>query len=153
MVQKRILSPDEVGELAPHWYELDPDKLRRITTRSTRRVKIHGTGQVGDVLDVTPILVYSPQQIGEQKFGKRDIILNGKHRAGISYVRESSLAAVVVRTAAEIRNHVKQACFGDLDADSFVAIIDDHQKYLSIVNANGTPTIKAMVEKFRHLFI
>ncbi len=148
MALKQILSPDEVGELAPHWHELDKAKLDRIRTRSTRRVKLHGQHKSGEVLDVAPILYYARPHTMD-----RPTILNGKHRAAISFMRGVSLLAIQIATAAEIRHHVKLECLGDLTAEDLEELIDDRQKYLSIVDQNGTPTIRALVEKNRHLFI
>lgn len=119
MLSKRILQPSEVGELVPHWFELEEGKLARIATLQTRPVTLrnhyHGDHIKADVLDVPPIVICP-----SSTFSRKDFLLNGKHRGVVSIVHDIPLLAVHIETRKDLLHCLPQKCLGDLSLERLI---------------------------------
>ena len=115
MAERRVLSPKEIGELVPHWPDLDPRKIEGIRTRTVERIRLRlgdsGSHQTHDVLAV-PAVITCPSSNG---IG--DFLLNGKHRSAIAIIGGYNLAAYHVRDLNDIENGLPKDAIGDMDKE------------------------------------
>lgn len=146
MIEKSIIYPNEIGELIPHWYELDPAKLIRIQPRYSRHVKVrdgaHGNHIASDVFNVPPILT-CPSGIQREK----EMIINGKHRAALAYLKGLPLVKIRVDTRSALKHCLPRESRGNLDITELERTFDDRAAYEEICRNMGVPTIKELVAK------
>lgn len=149
MIEKLIIEPADIGNLVPHWYEVDIDKMSRIRTRSTRRISVplkSGGHLVSEVLDVPPVLI-APATTRPGS----DVILNGKHRAALAYINQRRIYVIRAHVRSDIRHHVPRECYGDLELDALEDVFDERAKYELLCAGRGVGTMHDLVMAHRDL--
>jgi hypothetical protein len=144
MVQKKVLTPTELGRLTPQWPELNQSKLDRLENSISRSFKTCGVVTRGScfrgdnqrilhdkiVLSTHPILVSSD-----------GVIINGKHRAYVALKRDVSLEAYVVSSENDIEHHVKKEVIGDMSIPRAVEAYRNRRLYARLCKEAGINTL------------
>lgn len=146
MIRKQVLSPTEVGDLVPHWPDLDPDKIEGIGTRTNRRIRLRVDGKgnhtTHNVLAV-PEIILCPSLIDSTK----TFILNGKHRSVVSIVGGFNLAAYVVEDHRDIQNCLPKKALGDMTRDKISELFERRAFFENFCRRISIPDMRTLVNR------
>lgn len=132
-MQKLILTPEECGELIPHWYDLNDKKLARLL-RMTTRISNFLPGEKHVVMSATPIL------ITDDRF-----ILNGRHRSYIARKYEYCLEAYEVVDPRDIIHHTPHKSYGETGFDGVLEAYERKYLLISMCGSRGVTCINDLV--------
>ena len=140
----KVFEPKELGELYTHWPELTPEKIKKISTREQKRFKvfdrIKGRDFAHEVFNVCPILV--------TPFLDGYMILNGKHRAYLSYKKGYKLISYLVYTPNDIMHRVPLRILGIKDQgfskEDFCNILSNKEFSYRLCSECGKAKVKQL---------
>ncbi len=139
-MRKEVLTPEECGDLIPHWPGIDPkklDRLRRMMTRYTtfyKNIRILVMGSI-------------PTLITED-----DYIINGRHRAAWAYHKKYNLETYVVSDGHDIQFHTPHKSFGEVGLKGALLALKLRVDYLDICHSEGIYSIKDLYSKNKAIF-
>jgi len=128
-MKKLILDYSQCGLLRPHWFELDPEKTKRLSSVNTKKSNF-GYHKSEIVLNTPPIIIFE------------DYILNGKHRAYIAHTRGASLEVCSINNEHDIIHHTPFICYGETGLEGVLKALTKRELLQKICQNQGIKYIK-----------
>lgn len=132
-MQKLILTPEECGELIPHWYDLNDEKLKHLL-RITTRVSNFFPGERRIVMSSTPVLITDD-----------GFILNGRHRSYVARRYGYDLEAYEVTDPRDIIHHTPHKSYGETGLEGVLEAYERRQLLTTICRSQGVTCVNDLV--------
>lgn len=148
MGERLILNPEEVGELVPHWMELDPAKSEGVSKAGKKFAKVRnrktGTHTSEAVLHVPPIII-APSVMHPGKM----FLIDGKHRCVHAILTGTNLRAKVVTSRQDILHGLSESEVSGIEGgrEKLLDIFDNRVAYEEMCTRAGVDSIQDLIRK------
>ena len=129
-MKETVLTPSEVGNLVPHWYTIDIEKISRVAQLPVTDIP------QGKTLDTTPLLI-DPE----------GYILNGRHRAVRTFFERLQQPTITIENPEDLLE-IPPAYQGGVSVERLYASMKGKKIFILESQSRGIYTIKDLVRAY-----